>query len=145
VVRAIQVTPPNAKAPRSLGIWEVGVDGQAIDTVVDPIEPGRVMLAEGIGTQQRQHGFGPAPALGLATGLGARRRKNHRRAPASRTAESHGSQENCPAGATFSGQSPGKSVESINITLMLMQVPSKEAVTVYCGNDAPQKRPKPRD
>src|SRR5271157_4878980 len=30
--------------------------------------------------------------------------------------ESHCSQENCPAGATFSGRSPGKSVDSTSVT-----------------------------
>src|SRR6476660_9943130 len=70
VVRAVEVTPPDAKAPRSLRIREVGIDRQAFDAVVHTIEPRRVMLAEGIRAEQRR--FWPAPSLGF--GLGARRR-----------------------------------------------------------------------
>ena len=74
------------------------------------------MLAERIGTEQGKHRSGPAPGLGRGTGFAPRRRKDHQRTPASRVDHRHCSQDNCPAGATFSGRSPGKSVDSTSVT-----------------------------
>ena len=81
---------------------------EQFDAVIDPIEPGGVMLAERIWTEQGKHRSGPAPALGRGTGFAPRRRKDHQRTPASRVNHRHCSQDNCPAGATFPGAVPEK-------------------------------------
>ena len=69
VVRVEQIAPPGAKAARGLRDGEVGVDREPIDAVIDPIEPGGVMLAERIGTEQGKHRSGPALRWDVGLGL----------------------------------------------------------------------------